>query len=266
MSTIVNINGSDRPRDSRSVINQNFTNLNNDKVETLTDLGVTQTAANINANLPSATEKAAFAGGGALGTPSGTNKFLTEAYFTASPPQVIAFTASGTWTKDPGLKYITVKVQAAGGRGTNDGPGGGAGGYSEKLISAASLGATETVTVGAANAGTGNTSFGTHVVCGNGSNSGAGGTATGGDINIPGQAGGAFSGYTTGYGGSGASSLMGVGGSVTINFSATNIRNGQPASGYGAGGAGGAPATDNSPSNGIGGDGTPGIVIVTEYY
>lgn len=63
MSTITTINGNDVVRNSRAVINANFNALNTDKVENLAGLGITKTASEINSNLPSATEKAAFAGG-----------------------------------------------------------------------------------------------------------------------------------------------------------------------------------------------------------
>jgi len=48
MSTITTINASDVVADSRAVINTNFSNLNTDKVETLSDLGITVSAADIN--------------------------------------------------------------------------------------------------------------------------------------------------------------------------------------------------------------------------
>lgn len=87
MSTITTINGSDKIKDSRSVINANFANLNADKAETLTDLGVTSSAGAIDnavTNSPTANEKAAMSGGGYLGTPSAANKFLTEDSVTIS--------------------------------------------------------------------------------------------------------------------------------------------------------------------------------------
>jgi microcystin-dependent protein len=48
MSIITTILGSDRVKDSRAVINDNFAALNNDKVETLADLGVTASASDLN--------------------------------------------------------------------------------------------------------------------------------------------------------------------------------------------------------------------------
>lgn len=85
MSTITTILGTDKIKDSRAVINQNFANLNNDKVETLADLGITKTATEINTtvdNVTTAAEKSALSGGGSFGTPSGSNKFVTEQFIT----------------------------------------------------------------------------------------------------------------------------------------------------------------------------------------
>jgi len=198
--------------------------------------------------------------------------FLTAIEQNTVPPQVVPFTASGTWTKDAGLKYITVEgVGGGGGGGTSTSStktGGSGGGYFRKLILASALGATETVTIGAAGlegaTGTngGATTFGAHCT-GNGGTGGntavaAGGTATGGDINIQGQASSeAISDgnqSSTSYdGGIGGSSMLGHGG----------VWGTSPASGYGAGGSGG--STD-SRGIGSGTNGTAGIVIVTEYY
>lgn len=218
-----------------------------------------------------AKEKDALAGAGA--TPSSSNKFLTEGDVDDNtllpPPQVVTFTTTGTWTKDAGLKYVVVEVQGAGGKGASS-AGGGAGAWSRKKIDASSLGSTETVTVGTASLGSGNTSFGSHITCGNGGNGstdtgGSGGTATGGDVNIDGQDGQA--GYQNAGGGAGGSSILGVGGPFTPPSSSTAATAGVAGSGYGAGGAGNSDASDGDPdATGDGGAGTAGIVIVTEYY
>lgn len=203
---------------------------------------------------------------------------------------VLTFTASGTWTKDPNLKFIEVEVQGAGGGGGGSGStdvrigaGGGAGGYGYKKILASSLSSTETVTIGVAgSAGTtttnggngGNSSFGTHVTANGGSggtqggsdtsiDGGAGGTATGGDINITGQSGGG-GGTLDGNGsvnrnGFGGFSKLGIGG---VRSSGSNAPGGA-GTGYGAGGAGG---SRNGASGITGGAGTAGLVIVREYY
>lgn len=89
--------------------------------------------------------------------PQATPNVITVAY-AASPY---------TWTKDTGLKFIEVELWGGGGGGgiyyaTGARAGGGAGGgYVKHRIYAASLGATETVTIGGGGgAGTGNSSGG----------------------------------------------------------------------------------------------------------
>jgi hypothetical protein len=188
-------------------------------------------------------------------------------------PQIVSFTASGTWTKDSGLKYVIVELIGAGGGGgyalnsdANEelaGPGGGAGGYSRKLILASALGATETVTVGAGGAGGtsvangvtgGTTSFGS-LLSGTGgvgatsssqAEGGVGGTGSLGDINITGGRGGKSTQITEDNGRT--NGVVGMGGS--------GVFGGEGA--YGSGGRGG--------YDGNGANGTAGIVIVTEYY
>lgn len=197
-------------------------------------------------------QKDALAGGGDFGTPSTSNKFATEDYIDALPtPQVVSFTASGTWTKDAGLKYIVVEGVGAGADASGTSSGGG-GGYFRKLILAASLGATETVTVGTHSNPGGDTSFGSHCTGRGGGFGGTrltGGTATGGDLNIQGG-----DGIDSGSGGTGGN--YGVGGQSQLGSSSSAAG---AAHGYGAGGSG---------QNGGGGgsSGTDGIVIVTEYY
>ena len=234
-------------------------------------------------DLPTADQKAALVGSG--NAPDGTNTFVTTDDLsdpTFKPPQVVTFTSSGTWTKDAGLKYVVVEVQAGGGAGkgintSSDAgcDGGGAGGYTRSLILAASLGVTETVTVGAFGVGVagsnggsgGDTTFGSHSTASGGvgastSNSGysryggAGGAASGGDVNTKGESG--QGGSSEVRGGRGGHSHFGNGGE-----GATGNTSGGDADGYGAGGGGGA---DTATSNVSGGDGTAGVVIVTEYY
>ena len=232
--------------------------------------------------LPTTDEKAALAGAGA--SPDTSNKLLTQddvPNVTLFPiAQHVAFTSSGTWTKDAGLKYIVVEVVGAGGGGggntSSDGcaGGGGGGGYSRKIITAASLGATETVTIGAAGtagAGTGGTggtggttSFGTHATAAGGSGGsesdagGAGGVGASGDINSYGGS-GAGGGSSNG-GGAGGSSFFGGGA-----YGKYTTSNGTAGRAYGGGGGG---ASHDSAESGdqSGGAGAAGYVIVTEYY
>lgn len=192
-------------------------------------------------------------------------------------PVVRVYTAGATWTKPSGIKYALIRVQAAGGGGggttantSSFAGGGGAGSYGERTVAAASLGATETVTINAAGLGFssangsagGTASFGALVTCNGGAgglkgtgasaNGGAGGTAgAGGDINLAGQAGGAGGGSS----GTGGQSEIGGAGGASVTTGTGNT-----APNYGGGGGGSAITTS------AGGDGGPGIVIVTEYY
>jgi hypothetical protein len=297
MSTITTINSTDQITNSRSVINTNFSNLNTDKMETSVLDTDSALAANSDAKVPS--QKAiktyvdTVGGANASTTDRGIVEEATQAEIAAGttagatgarlfvnpgstwkPPTQQVFTASGTYNKPTGISAIIVEV-VGGGAGAGDGGtaggGAGAGAYSRKRIIAASVGATETVTIGAGGAGAastgnagGNSSFGAHCTANGGSASsgrtgGAGGTASGGDINIPGGDGSdGIDGYDTNksHGGSGGNSYFGGGGKGTSggsDFSGAN------ATVYGGGGGG-------SHGTGTGGNGKDGIVIVTEYY
>lgn len=196
-------------------------------------------------------------------------------------PTTNVFTASGIWTKPAGLKYVIVEVQGAGGGGggtTNtdeQASGGGAGGYGKKTIAAASLGVTETVTVGAGGNGSstnsvattgGTSSFGSHISCTGGAggiaggDGSVGGTSTGGDINMSGGGGssGVYNSTSSDLSGFGGHSFYGRGGYAT-----TGTQSGINANGYGAGGGGVATSTSADQS---GGNGANGIVIVTNFF
>lgn len=221
-------------------------------------------------------EKEALAGGATFGAPSTTNKFITQEYNSSATGLPVVRTylnavSPATWTKPAGLKYVIVEVQASGGNGANatatdrKGGGGGGGGYARKLIAAASLGTTETVTIGAIGV---TSSFGAHCSANSGTSAtadssfgAAGGTATGGDINIAGQAGTNGPGTTAStiaLSGFGGNSVLGLGGMGVLEDSP-----GQAATGYGAGGSG-ANALGVTDRNG--GNASPAIVIVTEYF
>jgi hypothetical protein len=163
------------------------------------------------------------------------------------------FTSNGTWTKPTGLKRVRVTViggGASGGSGPataagqgSAGGGGGAGGTSIKTIEAATLGATETVTVGT---GGGAAAAGGNGNAGNTSSFGAHCSATGGTA---GQSGGVAAADTPagqegtgGGGGSGDVNLTGGAGSRGIIFcgGAVQVLTGRGGDGYmGTGGPGG---------------------------
>jgi len=218
--------------------------------------------------LPTGGQKAALAGNS--GTPSSTNKYVTEAYLTSATglPIIRTFTSSGTWTKPAGLKYIVAEVVGGGGAGgagnnsATSGGGGGAGGYSREILAVASLGATEDYIVGAAS---GTSSFGTspflQATGGSagdtgtaGGAGGAGGIGSNGTINAKGQGGGAGGATETGAG-IGGNSYFG-GGAAAPRDTDTN---GNDGGAYGGGGSG-------ATGTGSGGAGSTGVVIITEYY
>ena len=205
------------------------------------------------------------------------------------------FTTSGTYTPTPGMQYVFIECLGGGGAGggaavTGVGEravGGGAGGgsYGQGVYSAAQIGASQTVTIGAGGApvlgGAGNagagSSVGSLITTGGGvggaevfgaaadmfANGSQGGFAgTGGQINIPGWRG--LVAYASSSGtlwpGEGANTPYGIGGHVAHGISA----NGLAGLGFGSGGGGGG----NQPSQGTqrsGGAGAGGLVIIREY-
>lgn len=224
---------------------------------------------------------------------SGFNQVVTQ-----------VFTSSGTYTPTSGMDYCIVELVGAGGGGGGCAAtgttsiaaagGGGAGGYARETFTAATIGASQTVTIGAAGAGGaaganngtagGNSTLGA-LLTANGGGGGTGsstittaatrgggtaGTASGGDVNINGGAGGAGVGvYTSSTvffvrGGAGGSNPLGPGAGVFIMANLSGSANaGDNGKGYGGGGGGA--ANTRSAAARAGGSGTAGICIITEF-
>lgn len=204
------------------------------------------------------------------------------------------FTSSGTYTPTTGMKNVIFEVQGGGGAGAGAGGAGAgnvsigapgtSGSYAKGEYSAATVGASQAVTVGIGGLGFSGTagnnggasSVGTLITAppgigggllnnvgvptanGNGSQSSA---AAGGNISssvgVAGSPSLAFS-TTLALGGQGGTSVFGPGNATTqINQA------GAPASNYGAGGGG--CVLNTSGGNAAGGAGFQGIVIAWEY-
>lgn len=208
------------------------------------------------------------------------------------------FTASGTYTPSAGMLYAILEGVGGGGGGGGAvglaggymvGGGGGGGGYARLIASATTIGASKAVTIGAAGAAStagansggagGATSVGSLLIANGGSGGtftqsgvqngagGTGGSAGTGDISPQGQAGlgGAYLGASgflmIGTPGAGGNSPFGSG-SLGCN-GAFSSYTGTSGTGYGAGGGGA--VLFESATNGAGGPGTAGFVIVTEF-
>lgn len=208
----------------------------------------------------------------------GTNmQLLSRSALGSVQPTVQTFTGNGTYTPAAGIKYAVVEVQAGGGGGNSSssyGGGGGGGGYAKKIVSSATIGASQTITVGAGGApgsDGGNSSFGAIVTATGGTHGvdgaigGDGGSGASGDINIVGSDGAGFTAQggsgSTLFGGQGGNSFLGGGGRGGNKpaFDASNGNN------YGGGGGGGT-FSNNTSTGSPGASGADGIVIVTEFY
>lgn len=204
------------------------------------------------------------------------------------------FTANGTYTPTTGMVFCIAEVVGGGGGGggstgggagfASAGAGGGGGGYSRELLTAATIGASQAVTVGAGgtagaspggNGGTGGTSSLGALLSATGGLGGGGQIADGGVAwyTTAGGGGGASGGSFNVQGGSGIPALIfgtrgaafsGAGGNSVYGGGAngTNIQaDGSLGGNYGGGGSGAASTTNNH----AGGAGAPGIVIITEF-
>lgn len=210
--------------------------------------------------------------------------------------QAFTTTGSNTYTPHAGLIQADVACQAGGGGGggsvvsnssqINAGGGGGQGGYAQGLFSAATIGASQTVTIGTGGPGGngangttgGNTTFGTLLTTNGGVGGPVGVNSTTNTISGGASGGGASGGYkdVTGQtGGDGSGSIVsgvglaqgGTGGGPqggTVAMTPSGSINGVSATGYGNGG-GGASAGPSAGSTNVGGSGSQGRCDVTEY-
>jgi hypothetical protein len=211
---------------------------------------------------------------------------------------VQTFTASGTYTPTAGMLYCIIECVGPGGGGggtstctaaqVSVGGGGAGGGYSSKFASAATIGASQTVTigvgetakaVGGGNGGTpGSTSVGAICVA----NAGSGGvgsaassavfwTVSGGTSGSGGTGDVVTSGGAGGYGVGSVTSgfcASGIGGNSIFGGSANTVVGSGAGSGnagrnYGGGGSGGVTSPSNTQQTG--GAGAPGFVRITEF-
>lgn len=205
---------------------------------------------------------------------------------------VVLFTSSGTYAPSANLLYAEVEARGSGagggGRLNNvpggcGGGGGGQGSLSKSTLSAATIGASQTVTIGNAgkggaaglNAGSaGSTcSFGTLVI-GNGGGGGGGSdpAVQNGVSGAPGSAGtGQFCEAGIGGGpgntisGSAVTNIISGTGGGAGGGTGTASGNGATATGYGAGGAGGARTASGTTGTSAGDDGSKGYVLIKEY-
>jgi hypothetical protein len=217
-----------------------------------------------------------------------------------SPAVRLTFLTSGTtYTTTIGAKAMYAECVGGGGGGGGAvcsaaskaaaGSGGGGGGYAAVFIVnpkasytyAIGGAGTAGTTAGAAGGAGGNTTWDSPSVCtanggtgGSGdatgytglfiiNTGGAGGTATVGDVKVPGQQGWASISLTT------TQTISGAGGNAGIGFGQGGGQNapsnaGNAGTGFGGGGAGAANSTTTQ--NTAGGAGAAGCVVVTEYF
>lgn len=210
--------------------------------------------------------------------------------------RVNVYTANDTWTKaanENSVLFICTGGGGAGGGTSNTaagelsaGAGGGAGGWAQIYKTAPA--ATYTLTVGAGGTGVsdatgntgGNTTVGAILTCNGGVGGariantagtttavgGAGGTASSGDLNIVGRAGGYSwtNAAVLASAGAGASNPLGQGAVAPVTASVNNIV-GAAGGTCGGGGAGSVAAFAPGTTN-VGGDGGVGCVIAYSYY
>jgi hypothetical protein len=251
--------------------------------------------------MPTEDAAAAMAGGADIGIPSGSNKFITEEFY--STKRVVRdYTDNATWTKPVAPNFLGIRIEmigaGAGGGAGEGGSGGGSSGGGGRGGGTGSLGiidipegllvnATEAIVIGEGGLGNtspvayggtapdgdpgGDTTFGSLVTA-------KGGIPGGSVVSTPfvvttfpvfqqfidGIAGG---GRTTchpgaGPGGEGADSYYGPGGIAGVS---TGNGGDAPVASYGAGG-GGAGCPNDGFAAGNGGDGAKGFMRIIELY
>jgi hypothetical protein len=206
------------------------------------------------------------------------------------------FISSGIYTPTFGVKNVLVQCLGAGGAGGgvpllvalatgSIGGGGGSGGYSQSYIPSATVGASQTVTIGIGGTGVpggngnsgGLSSFGSLVIAGGGIGGrpgvivsgssftigGAGGSEGTGDLTINGTSGisGLFAPPSSVISGAGGSGIFGGGALGTVGPHTAGV-NAQESSG---GGGSGASNTNLVPSALAGGHGGSGYIVIYEY-
>lgn len=261
-------------------------------------------SANVAGNIATANNAALYTG--ATGIPAmtalGNSKILasnSSGVIAGRSLSVViqVITATGTYTPTTGMQYVQIEIVAGGGGGGGcaltgasqfSGAAGGSGGEcAVGIFSASTIGASQSVTIGAAGtAGTagnnsggngGTTSVGALISAGGGFGGGGGGAQTtgstvggpsGGGVVNPGTGGSyRFSGATGGSGivspvaniingGPGGVSRFSGGGGTTLNSA------GFPAAGYGGGGSGASRTASSAAA--AGGAGSAGVAIFTE--
>lgn len=205
------------------------------------------------------------------------------------------FVANGTYTPTTGMLYCIIEIQAPGGGGGGSaattagqlayGSGGGGGEYARGVFSAATVGASQTVTCPAGGAGgTAGANNGTAgatasvgvLITAVGGSAGLGMAATattGGSVGGNGGSGGTGGSFRLrgGYGTTSAVSfgvitIVGNGGTSSFSQGAqalTTTGTGTTGTGYGGGGGGGQSFVSAAAQ--AGGAGSSGIVVITEY-
>lgn len=214
----------------------------------------------------------------AAGTPVGRKALVSDwltilktLLFDSMSVQILTG-SSGDYTKPSGLQCALVIAQAPGGNGASTAGnqvsgGGGGGGCAIKLYAAADLASVVSWVIGSsttfsgltADIGSNSSLSNTNTLIGTAGDGGGGGTASGGDINMPGGDGNAGVKYSAslGQGGRGGDSFLGNGGR-----GGSDGEGGANGKDYGGGGGG---VHDGASTSRTGGTGGSGVIYVVEF-